>query len=34
MVDEYSITRGAGAGGGGSRPWQTLASGFEQSRAR
>ncbi len=35
MVEENSVTHTAGAvGGDSSRPWQTLASGFEQARAR
>ena len=35
MVEENSVTRTASpVGGDASRPWQTLASGFEQARAR
>src|SRR5688500_9691653 len=35
MVDENSVAPTAGAiGGDSSRPWPTLASGFEQARAR
>ena len=35
MVEENAVTHDSSAGGGdASRPWQTLAPGFEQARAR